>query len=43
MKTTSSSGIYKNIYHDGSYLERENDKVMKFHANNSSYLALSTY
>ena len=44
MKITSSSGIYKTIYHNivvYCCLEKENDKVLKFHVNNSSYLEIS--
>ena len=39
MRTTSSSGILKTIYHNGSYIvtwKEKNYKVLKFHGNNSS-------
>ena len=45
IKITSSSGILKTIYLNGSfycYLERENYKVLKFHRSNSSYFRIST-
>ena len=44
MKTTSSSGISKALYHNGviyCYLERENYKTLKFHGNNLSYFKIS--
>ena len=39
---TSGSGILKTIYENGSYLERENCKVLKFNKNNSSYFKRTT-
>ena len=40
MKTTSSSGILKNIYHNGSYLLFGKRKLesLKCHMKNSSYI-----
>ena len=44
MRITSSSGILKTIYHDGSYysyLERKNYKVLKYRRDNFSKLKIS--
>ena len=44
MKVTSSSGIYKTIYHNGIYLllfGKKNNKVLVFHVNKSSYFKIS--
>lgn len=41
MKITKSCGMYKAIYHKGSfygYLKRGNNKTLKFHKNNFSFL-----
>ena len=35
---SSSSGIDKSMYHNG---KKENDKVLEFHLNNSSYFETS--
>ena len=35
-----NSGIYKTTYNDGSYLERDNDKVLKLHTNNFCYFEI---
>lgn len=43
MKVTSSSGIFKHIYPNGSYLfylKSENYKVFKFHMNYSFYFEI---
>ena len=45
MKTTSSFGILKTLYHNGSYLllfEKKKIKVLKFHRNDSSYFKISS-
>ena len=40
---TSGSEILKTIYQNGSYLERENCKVLKFNKNNSSHIKTNRY
>ena len=48
IKITSSSELYKTLYHNNcylpvcGYLEREDDKVFKFYINNSSFFEIST-
>ena len=41
MELTSSSGIYKIIYHNGSHLEKESCIVLGFYGGNSSYFEKS--
>ena len=41
MELTSSSGIYKIIYHNGSHLEKESCIVLGFYGDNSSYFEKS--
>ena len=41
MEVINSYGIYKTIYNIYYYLERDNDKVLKFPINNSSYFEIS--
>ena len=43
MKISSSSEIYKTLYHNFNYycyLERDNDKVVKFNLSNSLYFEI---
>ena len=45
MKLTRSSGIFKTIYHNGSYLllfGKDIYKDLKFHLNDSSYFEIRT-
>ena len=42
-KITSSSGIYKTLYHNASYLRlfgKENDKILKSHMSSFSYFEI---
>ena len=46
MKITSRSGVFKTMYHNGSYLllfRKENLKNLKFHVNNSFYFEVSVF
>ena len=40
MKIISGFCIYKTMYHNG---KKENDKVLEFHLNNSSYFEISAF